>query len=195
MTNNKKKNNVTILVIIAILTLICYIATYSINQYTIVSPYYVIIPAILPGSASGLLMLPIFRRITHKHNAVLNIICGAIFSTGLLLAAFYILNFALSDSNTHHTEGAVVERKYSKTRHHIKRITRKRYAMGEAYNMYYADIRFFNGKTNSIIIPQKRYVRIHTGDTISIPVERGLFNIPVIKTHTAFTDIPRANMY
>lgn len=102
--------------------------------------------------------------------------------TGTLAAAFYISNYALADDTTCHEEETVLVRKYRETRHHSKRVSRTHYVRGDPYYVYYMEVRFSNGRTRDIQIPMNKYIRLKKGQNLRLPVARGFWNVPVIRT-------------
>jgi len=112
---------------------------------------------------------------------VINYICHVMFSCGIFLAAIYGLNYAFTQQSSQHAEHAIVKRKYTKTRHHQKRVSRRVYRQGSPYKVYYMELHFENGREKTIQVSSKRFYSIRSGSTIPLTVESGLFGIPVIK--------------
>lgn len=106
---------------------------------------------------------------------------GVIISAAALAFSFYGLNYWCADSSTEHIERVEVVRKYYNVRHKTQRINRRVYTTGAPYKVYYIDVEFANGRIKAQSIPFSRYRRVHKGDTINLPMEKGLFGFPVIK--------------
>ncbi len=75
----------------------------------------------------------------------------------------------------------MVERLYTETHHRSKRVGRNRYVKGEPYKVYYMEVSLPGGWRKPIHLDRARYSATHLGDTIAIPVGRGLFGLSVIK--------------
>ena len=84
---------------------------------------------------------------------------------------------------------------FSKTRHRTRRVGRNRMAPGEPYKVYYLDLRLPDGRLKEMSATLGQYNRRHKGDTVALPVERGLFGVPVIKRRGRKTEVPRPNRY
>lgn len=190
---NKQKSgkySTFLIILFSLLTVLSYGFAAAIHSNTMINGWIPGCVSFALAAVSGITMWRLWRGLTHNPRFILNYTCNLIFATGLLLSAFYGLNFIFADNGTLHAEKAVVERKYYKVRHRTKRVSRRHYAQGEPYNVYYADIRFADGRVKDLSLPRARYSRIHIGDTLRIPVEKGLFNVPVIKRSGAPVDIP-----
>lgn len=190
MAESKRKNYRTALwIILSVIALFSYAASYSLGNNTMTSFPVVTGVSFAVASAISFLAIPFWRKVTGSENTGINIAANIIFMTGLLAALFYTLNFAFSENATRHTEPAVVINKYIEVRHHSKRVSRNRYVRGEAYNVYYIDLTFENGSIKPFPLKQNLYSKISVGDTISVPVEKGLFGIPVIKRNGSSIDV------
>lgn len=178
--SGKKK---AILIIIGILTVFAYSGCMVLQERTFIDSRVVIgITVIIT-----IILLLLFVRQGPLSNflrpAWLNTIVFAIIIPAFLMISFYTTNYIFSDKDSSETETAVVEKVYYKIRHKRKRINRKVYAQGEPYNVYFIDVKFSNGSVKSFEIPLRKYNKTHKGDSLSYPVERGLYNITVIKAN------------
>ena len=170
-----------ILIIVGILTVLAYSGCMVLQERTFIDILPVLtITVILTIILLFLLVLrgPLANFLRPKW---LNTLVFAAIIPGFLMIAFYATNYIFSDVDSAVTETAVVEKVYYKVRHKRKRISRKVYGQGEPYNVYFINVRFSNGTVKSFEIPLRKYNKTHKGDSISYPVERGLYNIPVIK--------------
>ncbi len=157
----------------------------SVSSNTLISAW---IPFAGSGAAallSGTALWRAWRRLTNSEKILSNYLCHTICTGIVLAAAFYICNYAFANKTKTHNTQVVVEKKYHKVRHHTRRIGRRHYTQGRPYKVYYMTVRFNNGSTKDLSIPLKRYCRIRQGGTISLPVARGLFGVPVIINTTA----------
>lgn len=80
-----------------------------------------------------------------------------------------------------HKEEARVERVYSETRYHQRRVGRNRYVRGDAYTVWCTEVSL-RGRWYKTLESGKR-MRPHyrQGDTLSIDVGTGMLGIPVIR--------------
>ena len=193
---NKKtldKYRTFLVVLLIFICVFLYAIAVSIHSNTMIDGWLPAVGASVLAAISGTTLARIWQKITGSSKFAVNYICNLIFATGLLLALFYGCNFAFSRGATSEPHEAIVEKKYSKVRHHSRRVGRNRYVRGEAYNVYYIDVRFDNGRMKDLSMPFERYRRIHVGDTLSIPFEKGLFGIPVIKRRGTPVDAPQSD--
>lgn len=174
--------------IVIFLTFTGYIMAVTIGNDVLVARW---IPFAICGMVAAVLsvvVVRLFRCITGFKPKWINYLCGVVSLTGILTAIFLALNFSLADDSTIHEQEVKIERKYHKVRHHIKRVTRKTYAQGEAYNVYFIQIQFDNGMRRDIMVPLQRYRKLKEGQKISLKIADGLFGIPVMKRHISGSD-------
>lgn len=174
------KNGVGIAVV-AFLTVVGYIMAVTIGNDALIARW---IPFAGCGAVAVILAfvtVGLFHYLTGIKARWINYLCGVVSLTGVLTALFLALNFTLADESTIHEEEVRIERKYHKVRHHIKRVTRKTYAQGEAYNVYYVEIQFDNGMNRDIMVSFQRYRKLKVGQSITMKIAEGRFGIPVMK--------------
>lgn len=181
----KMKGNYRNGVIVAVIVLlVCFsVGAYSLSQYTLVDFSTPLTGFALVGLLSGMYLWKarMWVWLTGSAKFAPNYLCHSLCTCVLGLALFYIGNYALADDERGGERNAVVEAKYQKTRHKSRRAGRNRYVQGEAYSVYYMRVRFGDGYSKELQIEQKRYARLHKGDTVSLFVSEGLFRIPVVK--------------
>lgn len=167
----------------SILCMCLFSGAYSLSQYTLICFSTPIICFATIALFSGLVMWKWrgWGWLTGSTNFLSNYLCHFVCVEILCLALFYICNYAFSDDVHKHAEKTIVEDKYYKVRHKTRRVSRNRYARGEAYNVYYMKVRFDNGFVKELGITRNRYSRLHKGDTVSLSVSNGFFGIPVVK--------------
>lgn len=178
--NSKESLRITAAVFLGFVCIFLYAGAFSLAANTLVDTWIPFAVAAFMAMASGLTLWRAWRRLTTSGKFLPNYLCHVVGFTALLAGAFFMCNYCFADDKATHEEDAVVERLYSETHHHTKRISRKHYARGEAYQVYYMEVRLGNGRTKDLKIPFKKYRKLHKGDTISLPVTRGLFQVPVI---------------
>ncbi|NBH87916.1 MULTISPECIES: hypothetical protein [Bacteroidales] len=159
------------------------VGVYSLSRYTLVRFSVPLICFATVSLLSGVLLCKarIWGWITGSARFLPNFLCCSVCTCVFCLSVFYICNYAFANDKEGGMRDAVVEEKYQKVRHKSRRVGRNRYTRGEAYNVYYMKVRFVDGPVNELQIEQKRYARIHKGDTIQLFVSEGFFSVPVIK--------------
>lgn len=139
------------------------------------------IPVVIVMAITIPLALPmrgLWQWLTGKQNVALNMLCHLIFTFPLLLCAALTVNLFTADKNPVNTE-AVVERVYTETRYHTKRVSRKVYTRGAPYTVYCVEIQFPEGERRHFDIKKKVYNRLSKGDTVSVDVKKGALGMRV----------------
>ena len=182
-TSDAKRNHRTVrLGFFAFLTVLVYAGAVALVPRTLITPWVPFCAAGMVAAATGAGMWRLWRRITAREKPFWNYLCHTVMMTGMLAAVFYISNYALADDSTYHEEETVLVRKYRETRHHSKRLSRARYVRGDPYYVYYMEVKFANGRTRELQIPANKYIRLKKGQKLRLPVARGFWNVPVIRT-------------
>lgn len=162
-----------------------YGAAITLHSRTLVSWWIPLPIAFCLAALTGIVMWKSWRWLTDSGSFILNYICHVVFSCGIFLTAIYGLNFCFSHEDTAKTQQVTVERKYTKTRHHQKRVSRRVYTQGAPYYVYYFRLRFEDGTEKDINVQRERYNRTRYGSTITLSTQTGLFGIPVIKPYNS----------
>lgn len=178
------KNDRRIYFILTMILCVCLGAGIcTLSQYTLAS--FGTIAACFAATAliSGTVLWKsrLWIRLTGTQAFLPNYLCHSV-CTGILgTALFYIGNYGLADDAAGHLEKAVVEETYYKVRHKTRRVSRGRYARGDAYNVYYMKASFGDGSVKDFEVERKKYVRLHKGDTVELFISKGFFGFPVVK--------------
>lgn len=144
------------------------------------------------GLFSGFLFWQRWQRFTRISHFIPNYAISVIFMTAIIADLFYGLNFAFADKEST-TESATIERLYSETHHHTKRVSRRTVVQGEPYKMYYVEVRFRTGKKKTMTMPLRQWSKMHRGDTLQIKISKGLLGMPVIRRSGCPVDVPRSS--
>lgn len=139
----------------------------------LITPWW--IPVVIVLAISVPLALPmrgLWQWLTGKQNVALNMICHLVFTFPLLLCTALTVNLLTADKNPVNTK-AVVEKVYTETRYHTKRVSRKVYTRGAPYTVYCVEIQFPEGKKRHFDIKKKVYNRLSKGDTVSVDIKKG----------------------
>ena len=161
-------------------TLMCYGIAYAIHGDTLVSPYITVGFGAVAGLLLGIVTRRAFGLLTGFASRAVNYATASAVCAGVVLASLYAVNFFCSSASTLHEECVPVERLYTETRHHTKRISRRTYGRGEAYKVYFAEIRFADGRRKSISVRAEQYRRLHVGDTLTLRLEEGALGMAVL---------------
>lgn len=134
----------------------------------------------------------LWEKITLTTNRWVNIGAGVLVMFPILLCALLCVNYFGADDTTQHTENAVVERLYSKTRHHTKRVSRRTVGVGEEYKVYYAEVSMPSVANKEISLNLRQWQKLHKGDTIRVQVAQGALGMPVMKRRGVPVEVPQS---
>ncbi len=169
------------IIITLLIGVISYGLTVALSSRTLISPWIPVSAAVFISAITGIKIARKWKAITGVTTFIVNYICHVLLMTGMLLAAFYVINFAFADKATTHTVKAVIERRYSETRYKSRRIRRNVYGRGEPYKVYFIELRFENGMKKSRELNLNKFNRTHKGDTLNVDIAKGALSIPVIE--------------
>lgn len=167
-------------IILIFITLILLGGIVALYDTTLISPLIPATASLALGLATALWLWKIWRPITGTQKQWPNFICHTACAAILAASLFYICNYAFADKENINKSRVEIVEKYHKVRHHTKRVSRNRYARGEAYNTYHIKVRLDNGTTHELNVTLNKYHRLHAGDSIDIPIAKGALGAPVI---------------
>lgn len=176
-----KKKNIFFIVVLALIGLVGAGMASTLQHNTLVEwwkPVSICLPLAL---ALGLPLKRPIGALTRLKSRVINYLIGAIFALAVTTGAFYSINYYCSDATTGEKCDAHVTGKYSQERHRSRRVGRGNYVRGEKYMVYYMTIELPDGRRKDIGLSAGEYVKTRVGQEISLSVETGYFDIPVIK--------------
>lgn len=176
-TFGKRETVIIILILIVVFLSAALVAFYD---TTLINPLIPALASVALGLSTALWLWKIWRPITGSQKMAWNFICHTIFFSILMGGLFYICNLAFANKSEVNETQVEIVGKYSKVRHHMRRVARNRYAQGEAYNTYHLKIRFDNGTTRVITVPFGKYRRYQPGDSIQLPIAKGALGAPII---------------
>lgn len=134
------------------------------------------------GVATGLHLWRPWRYITGRDSMWLNLACHTVFTAVVLTFIFFGINNMLADRSTLHTEKAVVTAHYKHEHDRTRRVRRGRYVpTGEKYYTYSLEIKLSDGDVKTVTVPLSRYNNVRNGDSVSVPVCRGLLGVTVLQ--------------
>lgn len=175
------------------LCVICIGSVIGLYSNTLIEVWIPVAAAAFIAVASGFSGWRIWRSLTGSNKKWINWSCHLAVVTAILPGLFYTLNFVFSDNASLEYKTATIVRKFYKTRHKTKRISRRVYGQGEAYKEYYMEVTFPSGKSTDLSVPFKQYRQLKAGMELRLPVETGLFHIPVIKRRGKVIDVPESH--
>ena len=149
-------------------------------QYTLVNRWIPFLISFFIAAATGLTLWRIWRRFTDIQVFWVNYLCHLICVTCFCWGAFYLLNSTVTIRPAH-PEDVVIERKYTVTRYHTRRVGRRSVGRGAPYTVYKVKARFPDGAIRSFELPGSRYKQLRKGRSITINIRRGIFGAPVIE--------------
>lgn len=178
----KRRVSETVLIIVlSIIIIMAFGASTGLHQLTVIEWWK-------PALACALLSLPLtfltaryFTRLTRPLIRFAEYPLAFIFYFSVMLAAFYTLNYCLSDHSSGYEYNAPVVGKYSEERTRSHRTGRRGYH-SEKYRVYIVELKMKDGKIKKMQKSLSEYNRIKKGKKVKIYVEEGLFKIPVVKT-------------
>ncbi len=138
---------------------------------------------------SGCVLWRVWCQLTGSGRFLLNFLCQTAFAWALLLFGFYLTNYCFAREASKHVEEVTVERVYSKTRYHSRRVGRGRYVRGEPYKVYYMEVTLADGRLKELSVNSDESRRLHKGTVLSLTLERGLWGVPVIKREGSHIDV------
>lgn len=177
---------------VAAFSILGYGAIATLSGRTLIRLWIPIAAALAIAAIPSAWLLPAWRWLTGLSNNALCLVCHAVAAVGILAGAAYVCNYAFPDTSTLHEVDATVAARRTEVRHKSKRVSRRVYTQGEPYTVYYIDLRLPGGDAVSLGVQKSRYSRIRVGDTLQLPVERGLLGIPVVRPADLYPESPRA---
>lgn len=161
---------VTVIIVIA-----CYVTVIFFQGITLVNVWALTGICFVPALFSAFLMWRYWQSLTNSTNVLINGIAQTVSMIGLLMATFYVINYATSRTNPEQHEHGVAQKVYWEQRYRTRRISRRTYTKGEPYKVYFIDVELNSGKKKSIELTYRQYKKYHKGDSLDIPIREGAF--------------------
>lgn len=114
-----------------------------------------------------------------------------VFTTGLLMALLYGINYFGAADAADHEVRVEVERKYSRTHRDTTRHGRRSYSSSGPRRSYHMDVRFPDGRVKEMSLTLSRYNRVRRGDRLTLHVVPGALGWGVMKGEPVFDVRPR----
>ncbi|MDE5839589.1 MAG: hypothetical protein K2H49_01580, partial [Muribaculaceae bacterium] len=152
----------------------------GLHSFTIVEWWKPVAVCSLLALPATFLLAGIVRLVTKPIMKYIEYPLAFMLSFSIILLTFYSLNYYKSDSSTAHEYMAPVVRKYSEERTRSRRIGRHSYR-SEKYTVYFIELQMSDGKIKKQEKTLRQYNNIKTGSKMKLVLEKGLFDIPVIK--------------
>ena len=167
---------------------VSYIGAISIYSDTIVSIFPVVAIALLIALSTFWPARGKWPHLSGCDVMWINAAIHTIAATGILLFIFFVGNYAGADRSTDHVEYARIERKFTKTRYHSRRVNRRVTTRGTPYKVYFADLRLSDGRVKQLEMSQTQYNRLRWGNRVEMTVARGFFGVNVIRRDVPLKD-------
>ncbi len=171
-----KTSNVLLYSEIALTVILTGIGFFYLGR-SLVSAWKVIVPCV----AVGFLCAAFFMRENIRAD-ILRFILHGLFAAAVCFVVSLAANYHIPRKGELHDEIASVDQRFTKTRHRTKRVGRRVVAQGEPYKVYYVKLRFADGTTKDFEVPLSTYRRYSRLDTLTVILDRGILNIPVLRT-------------
>lgn len=170
-----------VLTIMAITALAMIIIGSMFQHDTLIEWWKPLAFCLLPSGAMGIFLSRVMSRLTKISNTAVNCFTGLAFSFSIFYGGFYILNFSNSESDSAELIPAVVVNRYSREVKRNQRISRYGGFRSNPEMEYIVVLRLDNGTTKQQEVGISEYDNIHVGDTLLMEVQKGMFDVPVIK--------------
>lgn len=181
MANRNSARSVKIVVFVSALALavLCAGCISALAGLTFMPPWIPWTIAVATALGTGMWGRHLWQRITGNGNSLLNYVLHTVMVSLVICSGLYLANrlWATDDGTT---ADATVTKLYSETRHHTRRVGRNRYVRGEAYQVYFATLRFGNGAECDIPVDYSRYRRMRAGDDVAVGVLHGALGYDVL---------------
>lgn len=167
-------------IILLLLTIGFYGAAVGLQSLTIGSPLWPVTVCIVLSLLTGWFIWRPFSRLSGVTSRIVNALLAAVAACGLYLFAFYGINMLTARNTAPHSVEVRIEKLYTETRYHSKRVRRNRYTRGEPYQVYFMQVGLPDGRSKKLSLTVDEYRRYQRRDTLNISVSRGLFGMDVI---------------
>lgn len=187
----KKSDNWRIfgIIMVSLTVIMLYGLSLALFSMTLVDLWKIATISIATALATGLTMHSKWIKLTRCRYKTINFLCHTVATTALVASAILSINYFMRNDELAHIETVPVERIYTKTRYHSKRISRKVYTRGEPYKVYFMEIRLPDGSSKNIEIPFRNYSRLRTQKTrrATIKMTPGALGMTTINIHNIKT--------
>ena len=172
--------------IVCLAALGCFGLSVALQHDTLINGWIPVSVAAVLGIGTSFMGWKLWIWLTDSRNMWINAAVHAILAAGVLLAAFYSINYWGRDDDTSHIEKVKVTSRYYKLHHRTERNGRRSYSRGAPYKVYFIQVTFPDGRTKDLQLPYSEYSRLRKSDIIDIELATGFFRIPVI-SHLTLT--------
>ena len=153
------------MITVALTVIMLYGLSMALLSMTIVDLWKIAAISMGIAFATGISMFSKWHRLTHCRYKAINFLCHVVATTAISTAIILSANYFLRDEELTRTETAPVERIYTETRYHRKRISRKVYTRGEPYKVYFMEVRLPDGTSKNLQISLQSYNRLKAQKT------------------------------
>ncbi len=170
-------------VVLGVVVLMMYVGTVALLSRTLMPAWLPWTVALAAALATGLPFGQWWRILTGSRKRPLNYCMHVAVITGILSFAVVASNDSGAGKKPFKTE-VTVEKLYRETRHHTKRVSRRHYTRGEAYQVYFAKLRFDGGQSRDVQIKKPLFDRLSAGKAATVETHKGLLGFDVFEPST-----------
>lgn len=148
-------------------------------ESTVINPWVFFGIVFMVAAATGTVLHRAWEKITGTCKFYINYPLHLVVATILLSSAVLMTNYFPSDFSKFPEEKVIVEQKLRKTRYKTRRVSRRVYARGTPYYVYYLKITLPDGSPKEVYVKKTVYDKARTGDTATVRIGRGALSFPV----------------
>ena len=123
-----------------------------------------------------------WKSLSGINTSIINIIIGALIICVSGAGAFLTTNFIGVDRSVVQQRDVVIADRSQATRYKTRRVSRKVYARGAPYKVYFVTLDIPSVGKRKMEVTKSVYDRVRSNDTASIAISRGMLGWPVIIT-------------
>lgn len=165
-------------VVLLLLSILGYGCALALVEITLAPPAALWLAGVALAAATGLWGRHFVARVTGFRQLWLCHLVFVAVMTGVFTGSGLLVN-RLGGGEAHETE-AEITRVYSETRYKTRRVTRRTYARGESYKVYFAEIDLGHGVRRPVPIDRGRYRRLRPGMRVSVGLCRGALGLTFV---------------
>ncbi len=167
--------------VIIVATLAVYGLVINLAGRTLCPWWPVALVSAVVGAALSRVMSGFWMWLTDTSSRWFGVVCGMVAMTGVAMLSFYGTNAWAADETV--TVQASVERRYTQTRYHSRRVGRRTYARGAPYKVYKVEVRLPDGQLTTFDVGFERYNRARKGKQIPVELTHGLWGADVVSLY------------
>ncbi len=136
------------------------------------------------AAATGTVLHSAWDKLTGWGKFYLNYPLHIVVASIVLSSAFLMGNYFGTDFESLPEEKVIIEKRFTQTRYHTKRATRRVYTRGAPYKVYFLEVSLPDGKRTDVFVKKTVYDKALAGDTATVRFGRGVLSLPVLDPHS-----------